>query len=99
MWGLLSRSRAMSPRAQHLGLEGWLGRQEPHHGPSALPLLFQFQAQPPPPPLPTRMEPRTHSHILPGDSGSWPEGPQAWNKQRNGGRGGEGVWGQDPPNK
>lgn len=60
-----------------------LGITAPH----PLPLLFQFQ---PRPPLPLSLPPTeqlTHSHILPQDSGSWPDGPQAWNKQRDGGRG------------
>lgn len=48
---------------------------------------------------PTQRAATTQGRIFPSDSGSWPDGPQAWNKQSDGGGGGGGIWGQHPQNK
>lgn len=48
---------------------------------------------------PTQRAATTQGRIFPSDFGSWPDGPQAWNKQSDGGGGGGGIWGQHPQNK
>lgn len=85
--GLFSSARAMLRDAKSWGQSVRVQKAgEPGPGPHSphSPLLFQLQPWPHPPFSPDYREATTQGRILPPDSGAWPEGLHAWNKERDG---------------
>ena len=102
--GVARQGQGCAPQGQTLGVSEVWGGQEGRRTRAwasrpLIPSLCRSRSRASSSFLPPCTEQPTHSHILPPDSGSRPHGPQAWNKQRDGSGGGEGVWGQDPQNK
>ena len=96
LMGWLISARAMPPSAKLLGSEsqGREGRRTKAWSSQAPTLSSLCCSSASPglvlPSLPTHRAATAHGHTLPPDSGSQPDGPQAWNEQRDGDGAGRG---------